>query len=343
MSGPARAAGALAKLDDWLSAMRGSPETFGSRATRVGEQFMAAAEHPGTFERGRPFADDVEGLARQFGVGPRRSIEDPELSAIFGERYWAANPEDPASRSRLYEKSYDYDELVRGSPSEAVRQAAIAKLLPHGGDFRVYDTATLDPGSRAGSRLYPAAYGALRLRPRDYNVTEALSRDNQMRRSFHQAAALMRDPSMEGRVITAPSQLSQVPLSIGELHRMPPTQQVGALQMAGGAQALAQLKSKLQNNVSKLADSALEPGVRRRLEFETEQLSMAIERLTPQPGPLRTLASVNRQAMASPMVPLGERGARRIGLTMRALQGDPSFEDLALGLEYRRGGPVRAT
>lgn len=347
MAGNALFTGALSKLDTLIAKLRGSsPEEFGRNAKVVGERLSEAADSPDFFERGRNFALTDEGLAAQFGVGPKRAVLDPTDSEAFGPMAWRPGADDSMRRglfrsAGLYEKDLSYDAL-RTNPSSSAVAADKAGLLSPRNRYRVFDTVTLDSGSGQGTRLYPAAYGSLLTHPNMYNIVDGLSADNAIRRNYNQASAALRDPALADRIITAPSQLRDLPTTnIADVHRMPAAQRIGALQLAGSTSTLASLRRQLTAGMSRLQNSQLSVPEATQLEFSLSQIAHRINRLDGTQGALSGLGdSVRRFGDQHSVVPFGDRTARRIGLSLRALDGDRNFGDITRKMEYRQGGSV---
>jgi hypothetical protein len=336
--------GALTKLDAILAKLKGTPETFPAMASKVGDRWAEAAEAPGFFERGRRFATTDAGLADQFGIGQKQTVLDPDNAKLFGEVQWPTKagflPPNDAHKG-LYEKNRGYQDLISNA-SGAILGAKNAGLLPKNANYRLFDTITLDAGSGAGTKLYPAAYGSLLQHPDTYNVVDALSAENSIRRNFNQASAGLRDPELTKRILTTTTQLRHVPTDLAEVHKMAPTQQIGALQLAGSAGTLASLRSQLDYGIKKLArGSDMYTPQRAELEFNLEQLAHRIRRLDGTQGALSSLSNgVQRFGNTHAITPFGDRTARRVGLTLRALEGDRNFSDITRGLEYCAGGLV---
>ncbi len=333
--------GALNKLDALLAKIRGgSPEAFAKNASVVGNRWSEAAADPNFFSQGNKYALTDPGLAAQFGVGPKRSVMDPNDQVNFGERMWSAEPGSSSVRG-LYEKNKSYADIL-ANPSSSVTAADRAGLLRPGNKYRVFDTVTLDAGSGQGTKLYPAAYGSLLTEPNTYNIVDGLSAENSIRRNFNQASAALRDPALADRIITAPSQLRDVPgLSVADVHAMPALQRIGALQLAGSAGTIASLSRQLANNMLRLKNGNLSVPEQSALEYSTNQIAHQINRLNGTQGALSSLGNTVRQhGNPYSMVPFGDRTSRRLGLSLRALEGDRNFSDITPGLEYCVGGLV---
>jgi hypothetical protein len=125
------------------------------------------------------------------------------------------------------------------------------------------------------------------------------------------------------------------------MHQMSPTQQVGALQMSGATSTLNDLKFKLNQSMTRLTNYSLDPETKRALEHQIFQLSSAINRMGEGTGGLQSIIPHVRRLDpdSANFVPLGDRTARKMGMTLEALQGYPS-EGSIRGLEFSRGGAV---
>ena len=321
---------------------------------KVGSMLMRAADDvPGMFERGRSFADSADGLAEQFGTG---QLKSPGMDYTGNDSYAYSIP----AEEGLPHFRQDYPQLL-GSVDRAVNMSKQQPMLPPIGDlfksglmrddkqYHVWDTSSLDPGSSQGTRLYPAAFGHLRnLGPEHVNVSEGLSTSNQLRRSYLQASALERDPSLADQVLISPSQLVRggLELTPREFHRFSPEQQIGALQIAGARGALESMRDAITGDMSRIrSGSKSEPSTRAQRQRHLDATNFIMPKFMDQPySPELTRATANAYQLSpmSVLAPLGNRSLTKLGLVQDILKG-ASFEDLASrfpGLEYRTGGSV---
>jgi len=335
-------------------------ERLPASARRVGEAFMRAADDvPGMFTQGRSFASDAQGLADQFGVGvsrmrPLNPAENPDdVGALWGYAMPADERRPLPHSPRLMGATHTKLNLLNPRVSTpSVVDALVNGLLEGDQTHHVWDTTNLDITSGQGGRLYPAAFGALSNYGQDHkNISLALSGANQLRRSYNQAAALERDPSLASKILVNPTQLNSkyfdynIPLSTGAFHRMSPEEQVGVLQLAASQGALSSMRNSMLRN----ADRVLNPHGEEALKTAQRQRSMdrmdyAAPAFFSDPGNVSAepLARGYQQSPAALSFPLGERSLRKLGIVQDALRG-ASFEDLAgrfPGLEYADGGSV---
>lgn len=321
-------------------------------AARVGEQYVdAALRNPDFFTQGRAYADSEEGLAKQFGVGVAHPIDgDSFKRSVWGDVFRPAEP-----GTTLKDTSHGLTEyhipLKHGAPPEDVSYStnAARKVMSDAGvdwrgfqDARKYDATQFEKGSGAGQKVYAAAFGGLRLNPDAVNVTDVLTPSNRIRRSFNQSAAIARDPMMARQIITDESQLRQLQLSPADVHRMKPTDRIGALQLAGNAELLQQMRSKLE---------MYHDLIKRKGEFTDPQILADVARLTQAINELSVSGGWNTDVLRNAganiskvrkidIPPFGDRTARRLGFSLRALDGQDT-SDLVRGLEYRCGGSVK--
>lgn len=315
---------------------------FTNNASKVGEQYMHhARNNPDFFVRGRQFADTEEGLAQQFDVAPavRLGFDERDLiRSVYGDVY--RGPKGSSFENRdpgLYEfherpTSYgaQWPEQVLGRRPQFVSE---------------FDAQGLNRGSGLGQKLYASAYGALRQSPDMVNASSSLTPVNAARRSFNQASAIARDPRLSKQILTADSQLRRLGLSgvtPSALHRMQPDQMVGALQLAGNASMLRQLGSDLGVANRHLLGQrrAANPSALRHLIGINKALQNVEHTRGWDDESLKELREALRVAKEVELeVGLGDKSARRLGLSLRALDG-LDVAPLTNSLEFGRGGRV---
>lgn len=296
-------------------------------AERLGAAFMRAAERPGTFERGRSFADGVAGLEQQFGVA-RAPV--PEM---YKELYTQALRQQGGDEPRFFVQTRQGRQAVQDSFPSDSEQAWLDAGLP---DKPIHTFESLDmlPGSGEGQRVYPAAYAMMAQGdPEALNLSAGLSPVNRTRRSYLQASALMRDPEMASRILVDPGQLEGVhpagrmpmgqrgaahPETLQQFHAQSPTGQVGALQAMAAYRTLQGLSAGAA--ADPLAAVLGNP-------MDKEALNALISAV---------------QARKDHTLPFGVRSAKRLGLAMGTLADEnaPVPEWLTRGMEYAGGGSV---
>jgi hypothetical protein len=332
-------------------------ERLPQSAAKVGETFMRGAELPGTFARGKQFAGTPQGLADQFGVGLRKPIPmDSDLAKTY-DYYMSSNPSAvrPEGIPSLFGTLASKRMLLSGNAAgfEPIGKLLDAGLLSNDRDYHVWDTSGLNAGAGEGQRLYGAAFGNLLNRgPEATNVTQGLSGLNQLRRSYNQASALMRDPRLAKQILVSPSQLKTLGVDPGYFHGMDPTQQVGALQLAGAQGALTSMKNALEVDADRVRNPYTDP------TWRTNQRQRSVDMygiaapaffnpsssMVGDPTSAKMLANAYQMSPLSGNASIGPRTLTKLGIVQGAL-GGTSFDDLAnrfQGLEYRRGGSVTA-
>ena len=332
-----------------------------ARAEAVGSAFSDAYRTPGAYAHGPGFAPTQAGLERQFGVrfGADPGYGDYSLDVL-------TPPDLGPARNRLGSAEVTTGSHIRqAAPAYGLEDAVNAGLIRDRNAYHLFDTVGLDKGSGQGERFYGAAYGNLARDPYAYNLSSTLTPVNRARRSLNMSAAIGRDPSLGERLILAPSQLPQdngnAAAALVRYHALPPESQIGALQLMASYRAAEDIGAKIlraqerarllpgsqsaadaEEQAYRLSDAtlgALSPGVRLGPEA-ARRLAEAYQGVPS--GPFRQAGQV---VMPSD-VPLGERTARKLMLTNRALtDGVTSTElgALAPNLEYRRGGTVAQT
>jgi hypothetical protein len=326
-----------------------------------------ANDVPSMFERGRSFADTAEGLGTQFGTAPPRTR--PVNAALnpddLGSWYAYQIAADPKSKgldgARLLGAAQDlrYLQAPSSIPYDSVLSAMQHGLLNKDDAYHIWDTTGLWNNSGQGTKVYASAFGhLLNQGEQDKNITQGLSGVNSLRRSYNQASAIERAPELADRIIAAPSQFSALlPTSnkkrLGEIQRMAPEQQVGALQLAAGASALHAIKEALQRDADilggrSIGNKAEAAMIKRARQDSQDMIGLAAPRFFGSSSLANTpssAAEVARAYQTSPFASgfgLGARSLTKLGIVNDALKG-ASFEDLASrfpGLEYRAGGPV---
>lgn len=228
--------------------------------------------------------------------------------------------------------------------------------------LRKFETGDVPAGTNAGARLYGAEFGDLARSPNTVNYSSALTGNNSVRRSFNMAPAIMRDPTLSEKILVHPDQLeiagAPLGLTAGDLNRMGAKRLVGALQMLGTQGTL--------NRAMRSTKAASESGARYFAQPE-KVIShgddpMFIDRFTRGGDMLEAIlglersggwddesivnfaraARAQRKELDAAAPTIGEKTARKMGLTMRTRTGgDPSSIDTN-ELEFRHGGYVGA-
>lgn len=315
--------GAMEKIAKAMALLRRTATTPAD-AERLGGAFMRAAERPGTFERGRSFADGVAGLEQQFGV------ERAAVPELYKDMYAYALKQKGAEEPRFFgQVRQGRRGVIDSFPSDS-EQAWLDAGLPDR-PIHTFESLDMQPGSGEGQQVYPAAYAMLaQEHPDALNLSAGLSDVNKTRRSYLQSSALMRDPSMAGRVLVDPGQLEGVypagrsplgrqgsahPDTLQAFHAQSPQGQVGALQAMAAYRALQGLST----------GAAADP------------LAHFLENPLNEDA-LRALVAAHR----NPSAPFGTRSAKRLGLTMGTLEDEtaPVPDWLTRGMEYAGGGSV---
>jgi hypothetical protein len=355
--------------------------TFERNADEVGSVFFdAAMRNPNYFMFGPRFEDD---LAAQFGVGPQFSLRRPGHTAMdvdyVGEFGRYASPDktgDGFSPTKGYDTWPEFRALVY-DPKAPIRSAAsplpdnefartpidVAQLLrKQGHDPKAFDrllqyeTGDVPAGTNQGARLYGAAFGELSKRGNDANYSSALTSNNAVRRSFNMVPAIMRDPTLAGRLLLHPSQLevggTPLGLTAGDLNRYGAKRLVGALNMMGtqgtmsrSLNAARERTAGLRNYVTNHPQMIDDPFVLRGLEAGDDVLEglLGLERSGgwDDESIVRYAKGVRKFRNESQTGPtLGEKTARKMGITMRTRTGgDPTFINTD-ELEFRHGGSV---
>lgn len=318
-------------------------------AARVGEQYVdAALRNPDFFTQGRMYADSEEGLAKQFGVGVAQTQPvEGDVRRLWGDVFRPAIPGGTWRTSP--EGLFEHHALLHPDDASTSTARVARKAMDAAGvdwnNFqraRQYDATRFGKGSGTGQKVYAAAFGGLRLDPDSVNVVDLLTPINKIRRSFNQSAAIARDPMLARQIITDDAQLQQLPLNSAELHRMSPATRIGALQLAGNAEMLQQMRSKLDAyyELIQRKGAAVDPYV---LE-DVGRLVRSINEISSSGGwdteVLRNAGARTSKTRKMDTPSFGDRTARRLGFSLRALDGQDT-SDLVHGLEYRCGGAVK--
>lgn len=339
----------------------GGPDNMLRNSAVVGEQYVdAALRNPDFFVAGRRYADSEAGLAKQFGVGePIPTQGDYMARAIHGDVFRPTSPGGSYANSpgiAEYTKPLysDSGALSYDHSREALEQLEGLRDIWDPRRFRSathYDATSFGKGSGDGQRAYAAAYGALGLDPSRMNYSDVLTPVNKTRRSFNQAAAIARNPALADQLLVNYSQLQNVPMNVRRIHDLPPQEMIGALQLAGNSQMLGSIGSRLDHYEKYLGRKGLE--AKPEIAADTLKLSRAVNRMADTGGwdteALEGLGRAIRSVSARPggvgtldeLPPMGDKTARRLGLSLRALDGQ-DISDLVHGLEYRKGGAVRS-
>jgi hypothetical protein len=324
--------------------------------------FMRAADsEPAMFERGREFANSPQGLSDQFGTSPvlypnrgskLADLMDYQIRSDPAARYAAFPERDPAM---LEGRAQSLVSILGDAPENSVLSLRDAGLLSNTKLYHMWNTQGLSKGSGQGTALYPSAFGHLRNQGQsDVNMSGGLSGDNQLRRNYAQASAILRDPSMAQQILVDPSQLSRLPpgvLKSSEFHRMSPEQQVGVLQLSGAQGALNAMRQAIESNAKRLEPDTFTTSDPQRAIYRSmaaradAQMPPALERFlqgedAKSPASARTLARAYQQSPFA--MPVGPRALTKLGVVDDTLRdaGLSSLSDRFPGLEYASGGSV---
>ena len=296
---------------------------------RLGAVFNRGAEQPGTFQRGRYFADSPEGLASQFDWNPPQPMGYTKLGAKV-TRF--PSPIEHGTGGVIDEYD-DLDKLrlqlagegqlgMSGGFENAGTLSPLAK-------YHLYDTQSLTNSSGAGTRAYPTMYGYTLLDPKAYNIRAGLSGDNAHRINYNLASAIMRRPGAGRNLLTSHSQFEMLPETEPVRFRTDsPDAQVGTLQAEGALQLLRRLKSTAAQYAPGDTRNFVErlPG---RVSSDMDPRSVG-----DLAGELRS--RINNRSVGT----IGPASLRRFGITQDALLGRPVDPEAFRGLEFKFGGRV---
>lgn len=309
---------------------------------KIGDEFYRAADDvPDMFQRGRKYALTDPGLEQQFGVRIDRSLGRPGTSAGYGSGFFypphGANADGGATLSvsdypemaksrwdtgRVFGTAEDFGELPKNT-----RFAQIGAYDLHGKGSSA--------GAGEGKGVYAAMYGSLLQDPRVINYTSALTKRNAHRRSYNQAAALLRDPRLAKQIMVDPDQLTNTldaAYNPMVFRRRSPEEQVGRLQSEGALSVLERLE-KLERHPETFDDAR--PHVRDLLkrglakEEDPGYFARAADMLRRTGGPSYLYDTIGASAL------------RRAALLGDIVEGDRVRRNLFSGLEFAQGGPVR--
>jgi hypothetical protein len=303
----------------------------------LGQVFMdQARDNPAMFQRGRSFADSLEGLQDQFGV---------EFSSYRGTAPSPSSPMEMRVRGGMaaHPASYHamtFGDYLDGMPRSHVDIRRGFQDLTDSSPIVEFDTTgfatsdtPLSAGGGSGRGGYAALFGAQRLNPGAVNFAEGLSGRNQHRRNYNQAAAIMRDPALADRIALGRDQvkLAARELPKGDFRGMAPSDQVGLLQTEGALRTMQRLG---QTRIHPDTHPDIEPQIRRMIgeliPFEDD------------PSEFARAANILRRsgAPASYYDTIGASALKRAALAEDVLSGAPLRRHLFDGLEYCAGGSV---
>ena len=297
----------------------------------IGETFFTAADDvPGFFQRGRTFADGTKGLEEQFGTRVNR---EGNFAEIFANDPRTLGPAilDTYSQKRMLEKMFANDNLRRAEISEFPKQT----------NFVEYNTSDLEGpnlsgGTGAGKGVYATLFGMLNEDPYAVNFTSALTDRNKHRRSYNQAAAILREPKLGKKILIDPYQVTHTPDGKSprprQFMKMDPVEQVGRLQAEGALQTLRRLENTMRSRDTYPAQL---PMIRDIAE-ETVPFGETSGDFARAADNLRRSG-----APASYYDTIGASALRKAGLIDDLFSQRGLRRDLFQGLEFRRGGPVR--
>lgn len=301
---------------------------------KIGDEFYRAADEvPDMFQRGRKYALTDPGLEQQFGVRIDRSL-GPEGAFIYDA---GGNAKGPASLNTV-----PYDEMAknRWDQGRVFGDSGAFGSLPTNTKFTEFDTFNLatprgqSNGGGAGRGVYAAMFGMMARDPNLLNYTSALTKRNAHRRSYNQAAALLREPSLARRIMVDPDQLTNTLDSAYDpmvFRRRSPEEQVGRLQSEGALSVLERLE-KLQRHPETYDDAR--PHIRDLLtrglarEEDPAYFARAADMLRRTGGPSHLYDTIGASAL------------RRAALLGDIVEGDRVRRNLFSGLEFAQGGRV---
>jgi hypothetical protein len=223
-----------------------------------------------------------------------------------------------------------------------------------------YETNDVPSGTNAGARLYGAAFGELSKDPGAANYSAALTGNNTVRRSFNMVPAIMRDPTLAERILLHPGQLeaggAPKSLTAADLNRYGAKRLVGALNMLGTQGTLDRSLAATRGNASNIRSYLTNPanaGKADDNQFFLDQMSagdtilQSILDLERSGGwsdeALANYAKAARGArreLGNLAPTIGEKTARKMGITMRTRTGGDPTSINTDELEFRHGGSV---
>lgn len=286
----------------------------------IGEEFYRAADDtPDMFRRGRRYGQSRADLENQFGVQFR---DYPGSTSVAV----------PGASGKA---SMDY--VMNPDPSDT---ATFPRRRPR----VMFDTSMLAPpgtysGAGAGRGAYAAMFGTLLENPELVNMVAStgLTRRNEHRRNFNQAAALLRAPELSRQIALDPFQFAhQRRVDPEQFMKRSPIEQVGALQAEGALQTVRRL-----DETAHAAKGARGDAFAARLQEARRRAFSSSD-----PADFSALATLLREGEAfgvpkSLYDTIGEGALRRAALVSDIVDGRPGWrEGLYSGLEFARGGRV---
>lgn len=304
---------------------RAAGESGGKGADKVGAEFLSGAARPGTFQRGRDFAQTPEGLAQQFDWGKLEPLmsngrADPNTLRAF-------DPNDPTSAAFVFKMTPEEVKRYSARLTEDKGTNGYTPFVEAGlpeGEYHSYDTGAFTAGSGAGKRAYPSLYGNTLLTPDAFNIKDMLTGANAYRNNYALGNAIMRQPNAGERLLASPEQFQHLPVDVAALRTAGPERQVGSLQTEGALQTLRRLNT---------AAGQVSPALSHTLQNLPLSLTSSMS-----PSDLQAAFNAIQASRSTSLQNVGPAALRKLGIVQDVLTGRPVDPTAFKQLEFKEGG-----